>query len=447
MTRASLISRCKQISIEGRTGRNCSQVPMDPQAKSGGEDEGAHWTILTRFAFRFAFTYISLFFLSLIPFPLLDRVIPWVGRHILRLSKNITVFTNGSGDTTYNYVITFSCLLLATIATILWSYLDAGRSNYHKLHQWLRFLVRLLLVLAMSLYGWDKVFLSQMPAPSLSTLLEPFGQASPFNLLWTFMGASRTYEVFAGLAEVFVAVLLILPRLTTLGALISVGVLSNVFMLNMSYDVPVKIVSFHLLLLAVFLVVPDIQRLARFFLLNRPVGPAVHPPLSRRRWIRQSALIVLGLAGMTGFCLGLYVANHRTKTRNLAKKLPLYGAWSVDDLAMDGIAWRTLPTDNGRWRRLIFEDLDGIAIQFMDGSLKYLNMNFDSMKNMFSLSDDDDPNWKAQFVFETLGQQRASLQGSVNGNRVDAKLHRIDTSSFPLTSRGFHWINEHPFWR
>ena len=29
---------------------------------------------------------------------------PWVGRHILHLSYAITVFPNGSGDTTYNYV-------------------------------------------------------------------------------------------------------------------------------------------------------------------------------------------------------------------------------------------------------------------------------------------------------------------------------------------------------
>jgi hypothetical protein len=86
------------------------------------------------------------------------------------------------------------------------------------------------------------------------------------------MAASRTYVLFAGLAEVLGGALLFVPRLATLGALICAANLTNVLMLN-SYDVPVKLYSFHLLLKAVFLLAPDVPRLAALLMFNRRVDP------------------------------------------------------------------------------------------------------------------------------------------------------------------------------
>jgi hypothetical protein len=40
-------------------------------------------------------------------------------------------------------------------------------------------------------------------------------------------------------------------------------------MLNMTYDVPVKLLSLHLILLSLVLLVPDFSRLVRFFFSNR----------------------------------------------------------------------------------------------------------------------------------------------------------------------------------
>ena len=37
---------------------------------------------------------------------LLKKIIPWVVKNILNLWNEITTFTGGSGDTTYDYVLT-----------------------------------------------------------------------------------------------------------------------------------------------------------------------------------------------------------------------------------------------------------------------------------------------------------------------------------------------------
>jgi hypothetical protein len=40
---------------------------------------------------------------------------------------------------------------------------------------------------------------------------------------------------------------------------------------------------------------------------------------------------------------------------------------------------------------------------------------------------------------------RLEIEGTLDGHRVLARLHKLDASKFLLLARGFHWINEYPF--
>jgi hypothetical protein len=166
------------------------------------------WRWTTRVIFRFCFIYIPLFFFSMIPNPVLDRSIPWLGTHLLGVTPTII----GGSDTVYDYLRVLGCLAVAAMGTAVWSALDTRRSHDDVLHRWLRYFVRLVLVLAMSMYGWDKVLFKQMPAPGPDTLLTPFGQTSRFELLWTFMGASKLYQFFTGASELLAGAMLVIPR-------------------------------------------------------------------------------------------------------------------------------------------------------------------------------------------------------------------------------------------
>ena len=131
-------------------------------------------------------------------------------------------------------------------------------------------LVRFVLGATMLSYGWAKVFPNQMPAPGPDRLLNPIGETSPMGLLWTFMGASSAYQIFAGVGEVVGGTLLFWRRTALLGALVLVVVLANVVALNFCYDVPVKLYSSHLLAMALFIVAPHVPRLLDVLVLNRP---------------------------------------------------------------------------------------------------------------------------------------------------------------------------------
>jgi hypothetical protein len=212
------------------------------------------WSLPRRLLFRFTFVY---FVLYLFPFPLdiipyvgvigqwyqslWNAIVPWVGKHLFHV--DITVRPNGSGDTTYNYVQVLCYLVLALVAAALWSLLDRERPHYARLHGWLRVYIRFGLASVMISYGAVKVIKSQFPNPTLDRLLQPFGDASPMGLLWTFIGASMAYSVFSGACEMLGGLLLVSRRTTILGALFSIAVLGNVVMLNFCYDVPVKLYS------------------------------------------------------------------------------------------------------------------------------------------------------------------------------------------------------------
>ena len=268
------------------------------------------WSLARRLAFRFVFCYLVLYNL---PFPLYwlpvpglgavftayhklwDVVVLWTGAQVLHLAHPIEILRGktGSGDTTYNYVQMLCFAAFAALAALAWTLAALGRGKareHRRLHELLRIYVRYALGTTLLSYGMSKVIKLQFPFPSQDRLLEPFGQASPMGLLWTFMGVSTPYTVFSGAMEVLGGVLLFFRRTATLGALVTVAVMTNVFMLNMCYDVPVKLFSLHLLLMAVFLLVPDLGRLANVLVLNRPAEPRSLAPPWSARWARIAGL-------------------------------------------------------------------------------------------------------------------------------------------------------------
>ena len=164
---------------------------------------------------------------------------------------------------------------MAGVATVIWSVLDRSRLQYERLHPWLRLLLRYLLAGAMiQLRGHqgDSLADDRAAAPGRARSAR-IGDLFPNHLLWWTVGASPPFETFTGLAELLGGVLLLLPRTTLLGALICAANMLLVFLLNMCYDVPVKLPSLHLLVMAVILIAPDLRRLADVFFFNRRAEP------------------------------------------------------------------------------------------------------------------------------------------------------------------------------
>ncbi len=427
-------------------------------AAEPAESAVPRWGQVKRLLFRFAFSYLVLYNL---PFPLelffnlfakvmaayqriWGFVVPWVGDSVFH--ADTSVLPNGSGDVTYSYVQVFCFLMLALAATAFWTFLDRRRPNYVRLHEWLRVYVRFALAMTMLSYGAVKVFPSQFPSPGPDRLLQPFGDASPMGLLWTFMGASAAYTFFAGASEMLGGLLLTTRRTALLCALVSIGVMTNVVMLNFCYDVPVKLFSAHLLAMAVFLALPDLGRLASLLVLNRGVEPAPMRPLFARKWLDRGALVLRTVCVLAYTVLLLNYAHQNSRRYgSLAPKPPLYGIWNVEEFVVDGRARPPLATDGTRWQRVIFSNSYMVAIQLMNDSRQRYMLEHDTARKRLGLSKLDDLDWKSTLSYKQLGPRLLAIEGSFDGHRLRARLRRVDAPEFRLVRRGFHWINEYPY--
>jgi hypothetical protein len=416
------------------------------------------WGPVRRFGFRFLFTYLVLY---LLPFPLTlfsklgelrrsfygvwSPLVLWVGAHLFHVQ--IKVRPNGSGDTTFNWVHVFCILVLSALSALVWTLLDRRRLHYARLYEALRIYVRFGLASVMVTYGTVKVMELQFSSPTPDRLVQTYGESSPMGLLWTFMGYSALYCFFAGAGELISAVLLSFRRTTLLGALVCSGVMSNVVMLNLSYDVPVKLYSSHLLVMAVFLAAPDLRRMASFFVLNRPVLPVEERPLFARPALDRGALALKAMLVFLYVGFSLFQVNEMSKTEGeQAPKPPFYGLWSVDEMEIDGQVRPPLLTDGERWRRVIFPYPEVIAFQPMDGTLKYYSCKLDpGARRMTVIPWKKDAQENADLLYRKTGPGLLSLEGTFGGKKIRARLRKDDPSKYVLTSRGFHWINEHPF--
>jgi hypothetical protein len=424
--------------------------------------QSASWGLASRIAFRFCFLYFGLYclltqiFAGLLPLPGVEipdpgtlppfrEIVVWTAEHVFRYEKALVYMASGSGDKVFNWVQAFCLLGVALAATCIWSALDRRRADYANLHKWFRVFLRFALAGQLFVYGLMKAIPMQMPFPYLTRLLERFGDFSPMGVLWSSVGASPGYERFVGCAELLAGMLLAIPGTAMLGALICLIDMTEVFVLNMTYDVPVKLFAFHMMLMTTFLLIPERSRLVQFCFRDC----AVARPTARRffaggraNWIAVVAQLVFGFLL---FGAGLYGAiRDWSKYGGGAPKSPLYGIWNVDEMSIDGIVRSPLLTDYDRWRRVVFDFPESMMFERMDDSIGRFELSFDAKRGSLVLKKQADKKWRGQLTVYHQEPTRMMLDGQLGQHTTEMRLS-LDRKQFLLICRGFHWIQDYPF--
>ncbi|MFI1167915.1 DoxX family protein [Streptomyces sp. NPDC020801] len=432
---------------------------MRTNLRTGNPLNSARWSTATRVAFRFSFAYAGLYCLTTPQIYLALRggglghlqaaadswaklwsirpVRNWVAIHMF--DKEVGERFDG-GDDLSAWVGQFCWLTGAAAVTPIWSVLDRRRTNYVTLDTWFRSVVRMCLAGQMFYYGAAKAIPLQFQLP-LAKLIEPFGNFSPMSALWSQTASSEPYQILLGCAEIAGGLLLILPRTATLGALLCAMELAQVFVLNMTFDVPVKIHSFHLLLLSLVLLAPESAHLAKVFLSNRAVHPSPRPELFRTRNANRIAAAVQVGAGL--WLLRAQMRNDWAFWKKYGggrEKPALYGIWNVEEFSVDGELHPPLTTDEQRWRRVVFDSADIVTIQRMDDSLDGHVAAIDMDGHSITLLKMTDPQWRTTLTLQRPADDLLILDGEFDGHRLRLRLHRMNLDTFPLVGRGFHWV-------
>ena len=428
-------------------------LSLNPSANPYTMESTTSWNLSLKIFFRFFFIYLILY---TFPFPITvfefaypealttqmwNEPVVWLGKNLFGLE--IDTLPNGSGDTTWNYVQVLLFGMISVAGTLIWSIFDRRRSDYTTLYFWLTVLVRYYLAGTMISYGMFKIIQTQFPFPHLARLIEPYGDSSPMGLLWTFMGYSTAYNFFTGMAEALGGFLLFFRKTRLLGALICIAVMSNVVMLNFAYDVPVKLFSLHLLFMAIFLMVPDINRLIDFFILNKqPKVLEIAPLWKGTKWFYPYAIVKTLFAGYVVVSLIVAVSGYH-KQLSAASNPELYGIYDVEKYAINGDTLPALLNDTKRWKRILVDRNGWGSVEYMDQAKIYYRFSSDTLNGKVSILSQDS---SAVYTFaHKRMRDRFYWQGGNKSDSIFLLVRRKDPSEFLLVNRGFSWINEYPF--
>jgi hypothetical protein len=283
------------------------------------------------------------------PFPAVDLV-----NTLPDGTQQRMVNPSGSGDTSAEITRLLVIVAVSLLVTVVWSLLSRAR-GYPRLGRWLHLYARWYLAFEMLFsYGLMKLYGGQFGSMELGRLTQEYGDKSGMGMVWTFMAGSRAYEWFGGLGEVIGGALLLHHRTALLGALVTIGVMANVCALNWLYDVPVKLFSLHLLLIAVFLLAPYRERLWALLIANR-VSLPVDMRVVRRWWLVWP-LMLFGFAWIGCQLVTSHVDGMKAIARNeqrLGPRPELWGIWRVEKLLRGGVE---VPiTDATRWQFLALD--------------------------------------------------------------------------------------------
>jgi hypothetical protein len=290
-------------------------------------------------------------------------------RYVFNLSRYAPRFF-GPDDTFANWGVV---LILALLGAAGWTVFDRKKGtvqwyNEGLLSYWLRVILRYRLALGVLAYGFIKLFPLQAPTPSLSNLNTAYGDHSAWKLFSLSLGIVPSYESFLGAVEVLGGLLLLHRKTATIGTLVLLPFLGNIFVSNLAYEGQEYVYSGLLVTFGLVLFGYDAVRLFRLVSLELPALPNRVKPRLTHRWQRLGRLTFK----VTFIALAVLVYGISTygSYRNGGLRFPktpglpgVAGLYTVSEFRQGNT---TIPYSNThpfRWQDVVFETWNTVSIK------------------------------------------------------------------------------------
>ena len=241
-------------------------------------------------------------------------------------------------------------------------------------------------------YGYAKIFAGQFPH-LMANMDARIVELSPMRVAWAFFGYSKGYQIFLGWGELIPAILLLFRRTALIGAFFMFIVMLNVFLVNVFFDVCVKLNSGIYTVLAFYLVIQEFDRLWNFFIANKITVPRTGVTTAIPRWLKITGRVlnyvalayILWTNGQGAINYYKYSTTHVTPT-------PVQGSWKTVSLVhWKENQWQSKePTDSLFASFVFFEGFNGVIksdfirdrFRFsMDSIGNLLTVNFTNSRN------------------------------------------------------------------
>lgn len=375
------------------------------------------WNLPKKISFRFAFIYFILFiflldwyglnltaiiFDNLYLWKLLDIVIPRVGLHIFHIDYPITSPTFGNhSDSTFIYIQYFVTIVVALVGAFTWTLLDRKRLNYDNLYYWLAVIIRYYLAANLFAFALEKFFKVQFNDLNFYQLTQPLGDMTPMSLAWAFFGYSYPYNIFMGVVE-SAALLLLFRRTTPFGAMLTTAAMANVVAVNISYDIHAKLFASMMLVMALFLLLPHIQRIFKFFFTGQAVAlPIQKAPFFQNPW-KNKAILILKILIIASQFIPTFLWYVGAPERRKAKQASsLRGVYEVTQFIVNN---DTLATEHPlRWDEVVLEGW-WTSVRYNGDSIAFADLSMEK-KEILLYGDQTELAMQKKVIIQELGDE------------------------------------------
>jgi len=282
----------------------------------------------------------------------------------------------GCGDYPQNFEVLFQGMGIGAVLWLIFHVTYPRIPNAFIAQTFFLTVIRYFLAYTLLSYGFAKVFASQFPH-LMANMDARFIELSPMRVAWAFFGYSKGYQQFLGWGEVIPGILLLFKRTTLLGSILSFTVMLNVFLINIFFDVCVKLNSGIYTALSLYILLQETGRLFSFFFTGRITGPRVDYVIEKPRWLKITGkvinylalAVIVYLSGEGAWNTYKYASTHVTQT-------PVQGPWKTS-VVMD---WK-----ENQWQAKSAADTLFVNRIFFDGFNGVIRSDFIRDRFRFSL--------------------------------------------------------------
>lgn len=342
--------------------------PVKRKAKSIPAQSVPAWKGYEKFAFRVAFIFFFLLCFPLSPdFYTQFFTLDWSNLHIRDLGTLsgrglhfMSIPTESGQYGLGSYVNWGIYFLIALAGGTIWTFLDHKRNNYRVLYYFISTLVAISLCVKLQGLTYSKIFPSQMPELALTQLNTAFGDFTQQKHYWIQFSFVPGYEIFAGLAELLIMVLLFFRRTRAWGAALAVAMVGNIAIANHAYDGGVHVLAMLYPLGGIFVLWRYLPPIYKLIVKEQDTKPNLYHYPFQKKWEKYFRYGFKTVLFLLFFVVSGYL--HYDNYKNDSYKVPARaglanarGYYDVTEFRLNNTVLPYSPVDSNRWQNVTFE--------------------------------------------------------------------------------------------
>lgn len=251
-------------------------------------------------------------------------------------------------------------LIIGLIGALIWGAIDRKRKNYRVLYYFLIVGVSFAMLIKLNGLTFSKVFPTQMPALAQTQLNTNFGDFTAQKLYWIQLSFIHEYEVFAGLAELLIMLLLFFRKSRPWGAALALAMIGNIAVANHMYDGGIHLAASFYIIGGAFVLWRYLPAIWNLIVNEKDVNPHFYHFPFKEKWQKNLRLAIKTFVFVFYFIVSGYL--HWYNYTHDPYKVPSNpglanskGLYQVTEFKANGKVLPYSPVDSLRWQNVTFE--------------------------------------------------------------------------------------------